>query len=201
MRSFAYMQEPLDGSKARCSWPLSSLRHATRSLPEEESSQATKYVILLTPNQHDTDTHVEAAIDANAPLEDEEEANGPFDSDEELQGVMNGLANWNPQPLVRPEPQIPIQRKYQKEAIFDQLRQATNGFTINIFAVVGFGHQTLQPGHPGLTMNLDGDADADGEVDGAYGLAAGMQGVASRRASGFNMQQPPNRRTSVASQR
>jgi SAGA-associated factor 73 len=111
---------------------------------------------------------------------------------------MTGLANWNPQPLVQPEPQIPIQRKYQKEALYEQLRQATNGFTVNIFAVKGFGHQKLQPGHPGLTM--DADADADGEVDGTYGLAAGIQGVANRRASGFNMQMPPSRRASMASQ-
>jgi SAGA-associated factor 73 len=113
---------------------------------------------------------------------------------------MTGLANWNPQPLVQPEPQIPIQRKYQKEALYEQLRQATNGFTVNIFAVRGYGAQKLQPGHPGLTMNVDGDADADGEVDGAYGLASGMQSVASRRVSGFNMQMPPSRRASMASQ-
>lgn len=115
---------------------------------------------------------------------------------------MTGLANWNPQPLVQPEPQIPIQRKYQKEALYEQLRQATNGFTVNIFAVKGYGYQKLQPGHPGLlNLNADGDADADGEVDGAYGgLAAGMQGAANRRASGFNMQLPPSRRASMASQ-
>jgi SAGA-associated factor 73 len=148
------------------------------------------------------DEGTEAAIDANAPLEDEEEANGPFDSDEELQGVMTGLTNWNPQPLVQPEPQIPIQRKYQKEALYEQLRQATNGFTVNIFAVKGYGVQKLQPGHPGLLnhLNADGDADADGEVDGAYGLSSGMQGAASRRASGFNIQMPPSRRLSMASQ-
>jgi SAGA-associated factor 73 len=139
----------------------------------------------------------EAAIDANAPLEDEEEANGPFDSDEELQGVMSGLANWNPQPLVVPEPQIPIARKYQKEALYEQLRQATNGFTINIFAVKGYGAQKLPPNHPGNHDVLDGDADADGEIDGAYGLANSMQGVANRRSSSFNMQLPPRKQTSV----
>jgi SAGA-associated factor 73 len=151
--------------------------------------------------QCSTNKETEAAIDANAPLEDEEEANGPFDSDEELQGVMTGLANWNPQPLVQPELQIPIQRKYQKEALYEQLRQATNGFTVNIFAVKGFGAQKLQPGHPGLlNLNGDGDADADGEADGVYGLASGMQGVANRRAGSFNMQLPASRRASMASQ-
>lgn len=114
---------------------------------------------------------------------------------------MTGLANWNPRPVVQPEPQVSIQRKYQKEALYEQLRQATNNFTVNIFEVKGYGYQKLQPGHPGLLMNGDGEADADGEVDGSYGgVAAGVQGPASRRASGLNMQLPTSGRASMASQ-
>lgn len=126
-----------------------------------------------------------AAIDANAPLEDEDAALGPVDSDEELTSVMHGLSNWNPQPLVPPLIQMPIDRDYQKKRLYEQLHNATNGFTVNICKVVGYGAQKLPLGHPGL--------DADGEVDGMDAPVNGMEGVASRRASAFNMQIPARR--------
>jgi SAGA-associated factor 73 len=131
-----------------------------------------------------------AAIDANAPLEDEDAALGPVDSDEEMTAVMHGLTNWNPQPVVTPLIQAPIDREYQKKRLYEQLHNATNGFTINICKVVGYGAQKLPPGHPGL--DPDGDTDA--------GQATGIEIVADRRASAMNMQMPP-RRTSSNSQR
>ncbi|SZF06129.1 unnamed protein product [Blumeria hordei] len=76
-----------------------------------------------------------AAIDANAPLEDEDPTLGPIDSDEELSAVMHGFSNWNPRPAVPPLVQIPIDRKYMRERLREQLSQATNGFTLNIFKV------------------------------------------------------------------
>lgn len=76
-----------------------------------------------------------AAIDANAPLEDDDMMLGPIDSDEELSTVMQGLSNWNPQPAVLPIVQIPIDRKYMRERLREQLSQATNGFTLNIFKI------------------------------------------------------------------
>jgi SAGA-associated factor 73 len=109
---------------------------------------------------------------------------------------MHGLSNWNPQPLVKPLVHEPIDKQYQRQRIYEQLHNATNGFTVNIFKVVGLGAQTLPPGHPGL---LDGDA--DGEFDNGEGLGIGMAGVAARRASGFNMQLPPQRRPSGQAQR
>ncbi|KAH8784506.1 SCA7, zinc-binding domain-containing protein [Hyaloscypha sp. PMI_1271] len=139
-----------------------------------------------------------AAIDANAPLEDEEAGNGPVDSDEELNAVMHGLSNWNPQPVVPPLVHEPIEKKYMRQRLYEQLHNATNGFTVNIFKVVGYGAQTLPPGHPGL---LEQDGDADGEIDNGQGLGIGMNGVAARRASGFNMQLPPQRRPSGTNQR
>jgi hypothetical protein len=143
-------------------------------------------------------TPTEAAIDANAPLEDEDAANGPIDSEEELAAVQAGLANWNPQPLVPPLVQIPIERQYMRQRLYEQLHNATNGFTVNIFKVVGYGTQKLPPGHQGN----EGEGDADGEVDmGAQGLGIGIAGVAARKASGFNMTLPPQRRPSNASQR
>jgi len=130
-----------------------------------------------------------AAIDANAPLEDEDAALGPVDSDEETTAVMQGLTNWNPQPVVPPLIQMPIDREYQKKRLYEQLHNATNGFTINICKVDGYGAQKLPPGHPGL--------DADGEIDGVETV----ENIQSRRASNFNMQLPPRRASGNTSQR
>ncbi|KAL3291943.1 peroxisomal adenine nucleotide transporter 1 [Colletotrichum asianum] len=78
-----------------------------------------------------------AALDANAPLEDEDEANaGPVDSDEETAAVMSALAHWNPQPVV-PQPVLnPIKRQYQLARLHEQLQMATNGGRTNIFKVL-----------------------------------------------------------------
>lgn len=138
----------------------------------------------------------EAAIDANAPLEDEEAANGPVDSDEELTSVMHGLSNWNPQPVVPQPVHIPIEKQYMRQRLYEQLHNATNGFTVNIFKVVGDGVKK-RPSTD--TINLDADGDTEGELDTGLGIAMG--GAAARKASGFNMQMPPHRKTSAASQR
>ncbi|TQS38780.1 hypothetical protein Golomagni_00707 [Golovinomyces magnicellulatus] len=97
-----------------------------------------------------SDNLLEAAIDANAPLEDDDSMLGPIDSDEELSSVMQGLSNWNPQPAVSPIVQIPIDRKYMRERLREQLSQATNGFTLNIFKI---------------KMISDNEEDAEGERD------------------------------------
>lgn len=130
-----------------------------------------------------------AAIDANAPLEDDDEANqGAVDSDEETAAVMSALANWHPQPVV-PQPVFaPTKRQYQLARLHEQLQAATNGGRVNIFKVVGYGSQRLPEGHPGL---LDHD-DAPGEPD-----PAPMGGDFSRRSSSFSLGGPPQRRPSV----
>lgn len=140
--------------------------------------------------------YTEAAIDANAPLEDEEAANGPVDSDEELTAVMHGLSNWNPQPVVPPLVHIPIEKQYMRQRLYEQLHNATNGFTVNIFKVVGDGAKKRSHGD---TIHVDGDGDAEGELD--HGVGAGLTGSVSRRPSGFNIQMPPQRKTSATSQR
>jgi SAGA-associated factor 73 len=171
---------------------MGAKRAVLRSLP---------YDMLLAAYQKKNQAKQQrAAIDANAPLEDEEAANGPVDSDEELNAVMHGLSNWNPQPVVPPIVRMPIDREYQKKRLYEQLHNATNGFTINICKVVGYGAQKLAVDHPAFG---EGEGDADGEVDTgtAGGLGQGMSGVAQRRASQFQMQQPPSRRASVVSQR
>jgi SAGA-associated factor 73 len=114
---------------------------------------------------------------------------------------MHGLSNWNPQPVVPPLVHVPIEKQYMRQRLYDQLHNATNCFTVNIFKVVGYGAQKLPPGHPG-NDGQEGDGDADGEMDGGIsstGLGIGMAGVAARRASGFNMQLPPQRRTNSTS--
>lgn len=147
-----------------------------------------------------TNVLAEAAIDANAPLEDEEEGNGPVDSDEELAAVQYGLSNWNPQPVVPALVLIPIERQYQKQRLREQMMNATNGGTINIFKVKGLGAQKLCPDHPHFTER-DIPADIDGEPRPQIPLGDGMAAVAARRASSFNMQLPPQRKSSGTGQR
>jgi len=164
------------------------LNNKVRPLP----SFRPHYILITQPT--------EAAIDANAPLEDEDAALGPIDSDEELTTVMHGLSTWNPVPLVPPLIQMPIDREYQKKRLYEQLHNATNGFTMNICKVVGYGAQKLPEGHRGLE---EGEADAEGDITaGGFGSAGIMSaGGMGRRTSGFNMQLPASRRASVVSQR
>ncbi|KAI1212194.1 SCA7, zinc-binding domain-containing protein [Annulohypoxylon truncatum] len=134
-----------------------------------------------------------AALDANAPLEDDDDANaGPVDSDEETAAVMGALARWNPQPVV-PQPIFaPIKRTYQLARLHEQLQTATNGGRTNIFKVVGLGAQRLPENHAAnhTTMNMDMD-DAPGEPD------LGMMGsLGVRRSSSISMQ-ANSRRPSV----
>ncbi|RDL34469.1 Uncharacterized protein BP5553_07597 [Venustampulla echinocandica] len=166
---------------------------AKRAVP----GRSLPYDMLLTAYQKKNQAKQQkAAIDANAPLEDEEAANGPVDSDEELTAVMHGLSNWNPQPVVPPPVHIPIEKQYMRQRLYEQLHNATNGFTVNIFKVAGDGVKKRPKTD---TIHLDADGDAEGELD--TGLGIGMAGVAARRASGFNMQMPPHRKTSTAAQR
>jgi len=76
---------------------------------------------------------------------------------------------------------------------------ATNGGIINIFKVKGFGAQKLRPDHPHLLEREPGDG--DGEPKAQNPLSDGMAAVAARRASGFNMQLPPQRKSSGNIQR
>ncbi|KAK5988771.1 SAGA-associated factor 73 [Cladobotryum mycophilum] len=130
-----------------------------------------------------------AALDANAPLEDEDEVNnGPVDSDEETGAVMSALAHWNPQPVI-PQPIFtPIKRQYQLARLHEQLQMATNGGRTNIFAVTGYGAQRLPEGHPGLLETED----APGEPE-----SMGLSGPT--RSSSFGMPAPPSRSMSVSS--
>lgn len=136
---------------------------------------------------------IEAAIDANAPLEDEEEGNGPLDSDEELTNVMQGLSAWDPQPVVEAPVQVPIAKQYQLARLREQMMNATNNMAINIFAVKGYGRQKLPEDHPGYVNPGHTDQPAilpDGDLSGD------AETVVSRRASSFVMNLPTQRRPS-----
>lgn len=139
----------------------------------------TRLIVALFP-------HPEAALDANAPIEDEDDANnGPVDSDEETSAVMGALATWKPQPVI-PQPTFaPIKRQYQLARLHEQLQMATNGGRTNIFAVSGFGAQKLPEGHPGLQESED----APGELD------LGVVGFGARTTATFT----PQRQASVSS--
>lgn len=70
---------------------------------------------------------VEAAIDANAPLQDDLENNGgPVDSDEEKDAIMAAIARSCPQPLEK-NIMVPTQRKYQYVRMKEMLSNALAG--------------------------------------------------------------------------
>ncbi|EAW13829.1 deubiquitination module subunit SGF73 [Aspergillus clavatus NRRL 1] len=68
----------------------------------------------------------EAAIDANAPLQDDLENNGPVDSDEEKDAVMAAILRSRPEPLVT-HPLISTKKKYKYVRIKEMLSHALGG--------------------------------------------------------------------------
>ncbi|KAF3012168.1 hypothetical protein E8E14_005468 [Neopestalotiopsis sp. 37M] len=130
-----------------------------------------------------------AALDANAPVADEDDANAaPVDSDEETAAVMGALARWNPQPVMPPPVFNPIKRNYQLARLHEQLQTATNGGRSNIFKVVGYGAHKLPDAHADLNVDMD---DAPGEPD------VIMSAVSARRTPSFSLSNA-SRRPSVA---
>ncbi|KAF1733457.1 hypothetical protein CRV24_007358 [Beauveria bassiana] len=145
-------------------------------------------VIRWAPSVQSQVVRCQAALDANAPVPDEDEDNqGPVDSDEETGAVMAALSTWKPKPLV-PQPIFaPIKRQYQLARLHEQLQMATNGGRTNIFQVIGYGAQRLPEGHPGLE-----DGDAEGEDVGA------MSFPTSARSGSFAIPATPSRPTPTA---
>jgi hypothetical protein len=160
-------------------------------------------------------TIAEAAIDANAPLDDSDDgAAGPVDSDEETGAIMIALAHWAPAsaPLIPTVPLAPQRRRYQLARLREQLSNATSGGTINIFGV-GFKNGIPVPAAVG-DVDADADADADAEadeddethlnaakLDGLEAAAAAIaqtQQSAARRQSGYGtVVLPPQRKISL----
>jgi SAGA-associated factor 73 len=154
----------------------------------------------------------EAAIDANAPLEDEDDANaGPIDSDEETAAVMTALSRWNPRPVIDQPILMPIRRAYQLARLREQLDNATNCGTVNIFKVVSKNGEPLRDVNGTILGNgLDGE-DAPGEPDFGAGSSSmtmgGGAGGPSRKSSSASTIQPSSavsqaqRKASVVSNR
>ncbi|KAL2262836.1 hypothetical protein VTK26DRAFT_9284 [Humicola hyalothermophila] len=171
---------PVDVER-QCGVPLPNGQLCARSLTCKSHSMSAKravpgrslpYDMLLAAYQKKNQAKQQkAAIDANAPLEDEDDINaGAVDSDEETAAVMGALANWNPQPVV-PQPVFtPVKRQYQLARLHEQLQAATNGGRVNIFKVVGYGAQKLPEGHPGLLEQEDAPGEPDTAVLGSFGL-------------------------------
>jgi hypothetical protein len=185
LRPLTHMQESLHGSETSSSRTVTAIRYASGGIPEEEPGKTAELVsfVLIHVSQIMLTRSTEAAIDANAPLEEEDDPNGGVvDSDEETAAVMAALSHWNPQPVV-PQPIFaPIKREYQLARLHEQLQTATNGGRLNIFKVVGYGAQKLSEGHPGLYEALE---DAPGEPDPA------VMGPFSRRSSSYSVAGAP----------
>lgn len=90
----------------------------------------------------------EAAIDANAPLQDEVDTNGPVDSDEERDSVMAAIARSNPRPMVE-HSLVTTKTKYRYVRIKEQMLHAIGGRGGGLFSTDDsqplFGGNIFQP--------------------------------------------------------
>ncbi|KAJ9320817.1 hypothetical protein DTO027B5_5326 [Paecilomyces variotii] len=113
---------------AQCARSLTCKSHsmgAKRAVP----GRSLPYDMLLQAYQKKNQARQQkAAIDANAPLQDDLDNNGPVDSDEEKESVMAAIARSHPQPLVT-HPLIPTKKKYQYVRIKEMLSHVLGGST------------------------------------------------------------------------
>ncbi|KAI9886507.1 MAG: hypothetical protein M1823_001687 [Watsoniomyces obsoletus] len=127
---------PVDVEK-HCGVILPNGAQCARSLTCKSHSMGAKRAVLGRSLPYDMLLHAyqkknqakqqKAALDANAPLQDEHESNaGPIDSDEEKDAVMAGIARSNPQPLVQPI-LMPRRGKYQYMRMKEMLQNAMGG--------------------------------------------------------------------------
>ncbi|KAL4778989.1 SCA7, zinc-binding domain-containing protein [Aspergillus varians] len=126
---------PVDVEK-QCGVPLPNGAQCARSLTCKSHSMGAKrgvpgrslpYDMLLQAYQKKNQARQQkAAIDANAPLQDDLENNGPVDSDEEKDAVMAAISRSQPQPLVN-HTLISTKKKYQYVRIKEMLSHALGG--------------------------------------------------------------------------
>ncbi|MCJ1478129.1 hypothetical protein MMC13_006805 [Lambiella insularis] len=88
-----------------------------------------------------------AAIDANAPLLDDDDEAGPVNSDEEILAVMVGIARSRPQPLAQ-HIHVPVRKKYQHFKMKEMMAQAFGG---NRTIVSGAGGVVFPGGTAAIT--------------------------------------------------
>ncbi|KAL4885339.1 SCA7, zinc-binding domain-containing protein [Aspergillus karnatakaensis] len=126
---------PVDVEK-QCGVPLPNGAQCARSLTCKSHSMGAKravpgrslpYDMLLQAYQKKNQARQQkAAIDANAPLQDDLENNGPVDSDEEKDSVMAAISRSQPQPLVT-HTLISTKKKYKYVRIKEMLSHALGG--------------------------------------------------------------------------
>ncbi|KAG2414248.1 hypothetical protein HFD88_003439 [Aspergillus terreus] len=111
---------------AQCARSLTCKSHsmgAKRAVP----GRSLPYDMLLQAYQKKNQARQQkAAIDANAPLQDDLENNGPVDSDEEKDAVMAAIARSHPRPLVT-HTLISTKKMYQYVRIKEMLSHALGG--------------------------------------------------------------------------
>ncbi|PYH47760.1 deubiquitination module subunit SGF73 [Aspergillus saccharolyticus JOP 1030-1] len=111
---------------AQCARSLTCKSHsmgAKRAVP----GRSLPYDMLLQAYQKKNQARQQkAAIDANAPLQDDQDNNGPVDSDEEKDAVMAAITRSQPQPLVT-HTLISTKKKYQYVRIKEMLSHALGG--------------------------------------------------------------------------
>ncbi|KAE8376084.1 thiolase-like protein [Aspergillus bertholletiae] len=111
---------------AQCARSLTCKSHsmgAKRAVP----GRSLPYDMLLQAYQKKNQARQQkAAIDANAPLQDDMDNNGPVDSDEEKDSVMAAITRSHPQPVVT-HTLISTKKKYQYVRIKEMLSHALGG--------------------------------------------------------------------------
>ncbi|KAJ5670134.1 uncharacterized protein N7477_005497 [Penicillium maclennaniae] len=111
---------------AQCARSLTCKSHsmgAKRAVP----GRSLPYDMLLQQYQKKNQARQQkAAIDANAPLQEDIETNGPVDSDEERDSVMAAIARSRPQPLAK-HTLISSKTKYRYVRIKEQMLHAIGG--------------------------------------------------------------------------
>ncbi|KAJ5286768.1 hypothetical protein N7478_002454 [Penicillium angulare] len=111
---------------AQCARSLTCKSHsmgAKRAVP----GRSLPYDMLLQQYQKKNQARQQkAAIDANAPLQEDIDTNGPVDSDEERDTVMAAIARSNPQPLAT-HTLITSKTKYRYVRIKEQMLHAIGG--------------------------------------------------------------------------
>ncbi|BDD55724.1 hypothetical protein MPDQ_004805 [Monascus purpureus] len=111
---------------AQCARSLTCKSHsmgAKRAVP----GRSLPYDMLLQAYQKKNQARQQkAAIDANAPLQDDLDSGGPVDSDEERDSIMAAISRSRPQPLVT-HTLISTKKKYHYVRIKEMLSHALGG--------------------------------------------------------------------------
>jgi alpha-D-ribose 1-methylphosphonate 5-triphosphate synthase subunit PhnG len=126
---------PVDVEK-QCGVPLPNGSQCARSLTCKSHSMGAKravpgrslpYDMLLQAYQKKNQARQQkAAIDANAPLQDDFETNGPVDSDEERDAVMAAISRSHPTPLAV-HTLMPTRKKYHYVRMKEMLSNVLGG--------------------------------------------------------------------------